>query len=384
MRDLGRLRRSITDRKVAGVAGGLARHLDVDPTLIRVLFVVLIFFGGAGLLLYGAAWLLVPEEGQDDGAISTSPGTRSTALIVVGVVAALLAIGDGWSGWGFGFPWPLAIVALVVFLVLANRDRGPKQMQPGPAGMGSPVAPPSQPGVAPGQTTSTTPVPPSAPVAPWSYQPPPQQPTEPWRPPRRTDRGPLLWWPTLALITLALGVLAAYDMSGHAVPGAAYPALALAVTGAMLVVGAWIGRTGGLVFLGVVAAIALALSSVVTWAGVGEIERQPTTAAELDSSYSLAAGRIEIDLTDIDDLDQLDGRTLELDATAGRMLVTVPDGLTVNMRGEIDGGGEIVFPDEREDGGDVLLEGRIDAGPNAPVLDLDMEMTFGSMEVQTQ
>jgi hypothetical protein len=194
----------------------------------------------------------------------------------------------------------------------------------------------------------------------------------------------LLWWPTLALITLALGVLAAYDVSGHAVPGAAYPAVALAVTGAMLVVGAWIGRTGGLVFLGVVAAIALALSSVVTWAGVGEIERQPTTAAELDSSYSLAAGRIEIDLTDIDDLDQLDDRTLELDATAGRMLVTVPDGLTVNMRGEIDGGGEIVFPDEREDGGDVLLEGRIDAGPNAPVLDLDMEMTFGSMEVQTQ
>ena len=42
MRDLGRLRRSATDRKVAGVAGGLARHLDVDPLILRVAFVVLV------------------------------------------------------------------------------------------------------------------------------------------------------------------------------------------------------------------------------------------------------------------------------------------------------------------------------------------------------
>ena len=50
---------------MAGVAGGLGRHLDVDPTILRVLFVVLVFFGGAGLLLYGALWLLVPEEGTE-------------------------------------------------------------------------------------------------------------------------------------------------------------------------------------------------------------------------------------------------------------------------------------------------------------------------------
>ena len=44
VKDLGRLRRSRTDRKVAGVAGGLARHLDVDPLVLRVAFVVLVFF----------------------------------------------------------------------------------------------------------------------------------------------------------------------------------------------------------------------------------------------------------------------------------------------------------------------------------------------------
>ena len=62
IRDLGRLRRSRDDRKIAGVAGGLARHLDVDPIILRVALVVLVFFGGAGLLIYGAGWLLVPEE----------------------------------------------------------------------------------------------------------------------------------------------------------------------------------------------------------------------------------------------------------------------------------------------------------------------------------
>ena len=45
-------------------AGGLARHLDIDPIIVRVALVVLVFFGGSGLLLYGAMWLLVPEEGH--------------------------------------------------------------------------------------------------------------------------------------------------------------------------------------------------------------------------------------------------------------------------------------------------------------------------------
>src|SRR6187455_32157 len=65
------LRRSTTDRKIAGVAGGLGRHLNIDPTVIRVLLVVLCFFGGAGFLIYGMAWLLVPEDGRSEATIST-------------------------------------------------------------------------------------------------------------------------------------------------------------------------------------------------------------------------------------------------------------------------------------------------------------------------
>ena len=64
--DLSRLRRTVgPDRKIAGVAGGLARHLDVDPLLVRVLLVVLSIFGGAGLVLYLALWLFVPEDYTD-------------------------------------------------------------------------------------------------------------------------------------------------------------------------------------------------------------------------------------------------------------------------------------------------------------------------------
>ena len=57
-----KLYRSKTDRKVAGVCGGLAQYFNIDPTLIRVLFVVLAILGGSGLLLYLALWIIVPTE----------------------------------------------------------------------------------------------------------------------------------------------------------------------------------------------------------------------------------------------------------------------------------------------------------------------------------
>src|SRR3954471_19302803 len=94
IRDLGRLRRSISDRKVAGVAGGLGRHLDIDPLVLRVAFVVLSFFGGAGLILHGARWLLVPADDEDHATINVDERTRSFVLIGVGVLAGVALIGD--------------------------------------------------------------------------------------------------------------------------------------------------------------------------------------------------------------------------------------------------------------------------------------------------
>jgi len=51
-----------TNRKLAGVCGGLAQYFNTDATLIRVLFVVLAVLGGAGLVIYLAMWIIVPNE----------------------------------------------------------------------------------------------------------------------------------------------------------------------------------------------------------------------------------------------------------------------------------------------------------------------------------
>ena len=59
------LRRSADDRMLAGVAGGIARYMDVDVTLVRVIIAALALLNGVGLALYIAAWLLIPEDGED-------------------------------------------------------------------------------------------------------------------------------------------------------------------------------------------------------------------------------------------------------------------------------------------------------------------------------
>ena len=55
-----RLTRSETDKRIAGVCGGVAEYFGVDPTLVRVVFVVTALTGGAGLLLYLILWIALP------------------------------------------------------------------------------------------------------------------------------------------------------------------------------------------------------------------------------------------------------------------------------------------------------------------------------------
>ena len=55
-----RLRLSGTDRKIAGVCGGLGEYFDLDPVLFRAAFLVLVLAGGLGILLYLALWLVIP------------------------------------------------------------------------------------------------------------------------------------------------------------------------------------------------------------------------------------------------------------------------------------------------------------------------------------
>jgi phage shock protein PspC (stress-responsive transcriptional regulator) len=70
------LRRSADDKMLAGVAGGIARYLNADVTLVRIIIAVLTVLNGVGLALYAAAWLLIPEDGHDQSIASAWIASR--------------------------------------------------------------------------------------------------------------------------------------------------------------------------------------------------------------------------------------------------------------------------------------------------------------------
>src|SRR5437868_4201343 len=122
-----RLKRSSTDRVLGGVCGGLGAYLGVDPVIVRVVAVVLVFFGGAGVLLYLAAWLLVAS---DDPGAQSRPGRAAT---IAGVVILVIGLGTllpfrGHWGPGFGaggfvlFLVVIGAIGLVVYR-LASGER---------------------------------------------------------------------------------------------------------------------------------------------------------------------------------------------------------------------------------------------------------------------
>lgn len=353
MRDLGRLRRTGYDRKVAGVAGGLARHVDVDPIILRVAFVVLTFFGGAGLIVYAACWLLVPQDGSDDATLRLDERSRTFALVIVGLIAALALLGDSLGGWGF--PWPLAIIGLIVLLIVGTR--GPST---------------------PRTYTYTGPPPAGAPpaYAPPAYLPPPLPPQP--RGPRRA--GPILFWFTLALIALGVGLLGIADLAGADVADSAYPALTLGISGLMLLVGAFFGRAGGLIALGLVAAVATAGATAAGEIDAGRIERTPQSASAVESRYSLGAGEIVLDLTEVADLEALDGETIALDVDFGRVAVIVPEGVDLEVRATVEAAGETnLFGDREDSSNDVSRDG----GTDVPTITVDAQVMFGEIEIDT-
>jgi phage shock protein PspC (stress-responsive transcriptional regulator) len=375
-RDLRGLRRttkaSPEGRYIAGVSGGLARHFDIDPVLVRVLLVVLVFFGGAGLLLYGAGWLFIPEEGSDQSPIPLDDRNRSLALYVAAGLAGLALLGD--TVGSFHFPWPLAVIVLVVLAVLGTRDRfrGHDQRSVAPEPEQGPAyygvdAPPYEPGAAP---VGTSPVPPPP------YVPQPN--------PRR--RGPILFWFTLALMALSLGTLGIIDGAGASIPDSAYPALAVGITGAMLVLGAFWGRAGGLILLGLMSTVALVGSvGAQEYDGDGDhIHAVPVVAADLHDSYKMGAGELKVDLTQVRDLPNLDGRRLDLNGGVGTILVTIPDDVTVTFTGVVHGPGQVEFLDDGHGGIDTSMDRTRVAGPDAPTLTIDAELGVGKIAVRSE
>ena len=119
------LRRSGTDRVISGVSGGLGQYFGVDPVLFRVLFAVLSFFGGVGLLAYGLAWVLIPEPDVDrsllDKALNWLRVHKVPPWLVI--VGGAVAIWLGWFSWWAPGTLPALLLLAAVALVLARKLR---------------------------------------------------------------------------------------------------------------------------------------------------------------------------------------------------------------------------------------------------------------------
>jgi phage shock protein PspC (stress-responsive transcriptional regulator) len=109
-------------RIIGGVCASLAQAFGVDVLLIRVAAVVLMAFGGLGVVLYGALWLLTPSaDGPAPLTARRSNATRIVLTIAV-VLAALFVVGARFTWYGFGGAF-LSLVVLVAAVVLILQNR---------------------------------------------------------------------------------------------------------------------------------------------------------------------------------------------------------------------------------------------------------------------
>jgi phage shock protein PspC (stress-responsive transcriptional regulator) len=111
---------------VAGVCGGLARYFDIHPAFYRVGFVVLTLLGGAGILIYAAAALVIPDEGKEDSVATAALRNRRDrpwpliGLALVGV--ALASLLSHATLWPHGDAWILLLIAGAAILWVTRHS----------------------------------------------------------------------------------------------------------------------------------------------------------------------------------------------------------------------------------------------------------------------
>ena len=398
---LSALRRSRSDRKALGVAGGLGQWAGVDPLVFRVLFVVLTVFGGSGLLLYALGWLLVPEDGEAESEAQrlVNGRSRSSAATVIGILVVLV-IGIAATGWfidsgpGFGGLGALVAVIAIVVLISRNHRDGPVTGT-GPVVPGPPPAP-AEPG-AYGQTPGTAYVAAPAPAAPPT---PAAAPTTPYAPtstypvyvpapPAPPRERSILGRVTVSVALIVVGALIGWNAATDSdVPVRAIIAAALGVVGLGLVVGAYVGRARGLVALGVLLTLlvsAAAVADIPVRGGVGDRTWRPATVSDLHDPYRLGVGQSELDLTQLDLASA--GRTrVEIRQGVGHLLVIVPDNVVVRVVADANAG-EVLLPGQHSVNGTDLSERVVlpeGSAPSAAVLVVDAELGVGSLEVRRE
>ncbi|MEO8511399.1 MAG: PspC domain-containing protein [Chloroflexota bacterium] len=124
-----RLYRSRSDRMVAGVAGGLAQSMRLDPSLVRIVWAILVFAtGGIALVIYIVMAIVVPEELPGTVHVGRAPMSGGSFALPVGaglvVLGAYLLLRQYIPALDFNRIWPVFLIATgVLLLIVAMRGR---------------------------------------------------------------------------------------------------------------------------------------------------------------------------------------------------------------------------------------------------------------------
>src|SRR4051794_26979322 len=345
-----RLERPREGRMVAGVSAGIARHLNIDPTLVRIAFVVLAVAGGVGVAAYLAAFLLIPEEGHDEPLLQHIGSHRAASIAGVAllVVAALAAIDSfGGDGLAHGIVWAAVLAGAGGFLLLRAQ------------GDTAPVTPDAKSGTVPflAEDARKGAVPVLA---------------------RRRSRATQAVGGVLLLIA---AVTAAAAGAGADVGWQQGVAIALIAPRGVLGIGAFLGASPWLALplllvAGIVAAMVAAGAAIN--GPIGDREYTPVRGQQLPHEYRVAIGKLQVDLRRIA---LPEGTTrVKVRVGMGQARVLVPAGVGLHVVGHA-GAGDVELPGGQSNGTDVDREQTI-AAPGRPVIDLEVRTGFGQVRVE--
>jgi phage shock protein PspC (stress-responsive transcriptional regulator) len=340
---------------VAGVALAIARHLRVDPLLVRIAFVVAVTVGGAGVAAYLAAWLLVPEEGREQPVLTLGAGRRAggilgAVLLVAGACAFLDAVGASLAS---NIVWASLLAAAGAWLLLARSPHSPAMSHDSAATSATAMPPAAT--HDPEQATTTM----AATEAPRSSR------------ATRVVGGAML---------LAAGGVAAAAAAGAAFGWVTAAGVLVLASGAVLIAGAFFGASAWLTLppLALAAVVAgLGAADVELRGPVGERTYAPTAAAALPDTNRMAIGELEVDLRD---LELPPGTThLKVRLGIGDAEVHLPADVPVRLDAHA-GAGELRLPGGDADGTAVDRSEQFGAG-GPRLLVLDARVGLGELHV---
>jgi len=365
-----RLVRRADRRIVAGVAGGVADALGVNPLWIRSAFIVLTLGAGAGVLLYLALWWLLPREDmQESGSeeflrrFPHAPAWAGRIVLIVGVglLASQIAPNPDQPHWSPALVLGSVLVAFGIALFrrdLAREREGADEA----AGVETRSVIVTE----PAEVTSPHPIVARAPHR--------------VRPPRDRSRLGVL---TAGFAMIAVSVAVLLDGLGAiTLDVGRFPALALVVLGAGLLVSAWWGRARGAIVLGVLTLPVALVLSLIHFPFGGDIASRTLHPRRIDpfpASQRLLAGELFVDLTRVDMTGSR--RTLEIEMGAGSVHLIVPRDVTIHLDAEVGLGGVRVIGQPDRLGVDLIRELTLPGAPGGGVLVLRVDQGIGSLDM---